>query len=70
MRDQLNDGRSFNLLNVNDDFNREPIRIEVNVSLPTERVIRSLEKIMQWRGTSGTLRCDIGPEYISESIAI
>ena len=32
------------------------------------RVIRSLEQIMQWRGTPKVLRCDNGPEYISESI--
>ena len=68
MHDQLNDGRSFRLLNVIDDFNREALGIEVDFSLPSERVIRSLEQIMQWRGTPKVLRCDNGPEYISESI--
>ena len=46
MHDQLNDGRSFRLLNVIDDFNREALGIEVDFSLPSERVIRSLEQIM------------------------
>jgi putative transposase len=64
MHDQLNDGRSFRLLNVIDDFNREALGIEVDFSLPSERVIRSLEQIMQWRGTPKVLRCDNGPEYI------
>lgn len=68
MHDQLNDGRSFRLLNVIDDFNREALGVEVDFSLPSERVIRSLEQIMQWRGTPKVLRCDNGPEYISESI--
>ena len=68
MHDQLNDGRLFRLLNVIGDFNREALGIEVDFSLPSERVIRSLEQIMQWRGTPKVLRCDNGPEYISESI--
>ena len=43
MHDQLSDGRSFRLFNVIDDFNREGLCIEVDFSLPSERVIRSLE---------------------------
>ena len=39
--------------------------IEVDLSLPSERVIRSLEQIIAWRGKPGVLRCDNGPEYIS-----
>ena len=42
MADQLGDGRAFRLLNVLDDFNREGLGIEVDFSLPAERVIRSL----------------------------
>jgi putative transposase len=41
MHDQLRDGRSFRLLNVIDDFNREALSIEVDFSLPSERVIRA-----------------------------
>lgn len=66
--DQLNDGRTFRLFNFLDDFNREALGIEVDFSLPSERVIRSLEQIMQWRGTPKVLRCDNGPENISELI--
>ena len=40
MHDQLADGRSFRLFNVIDDFNREGLGIEVDFSLPAERVIR------------------------------
>jgi len=49
MHDQLNDGRSYWLLNVIDDFNREGIGIEVDFAFPAERVIRSLEQIIEWR---------------------
>jgi putative transposase len=50
MHDQLSDGRSFRLFNVLDDFNREGLGIEVDLSLPSGRVIRSLEQIIEWRG--------------------
>ena len=53
------------VVDVLDDFNREGLGIEVDFSLPAERVIRSLDRIMEWRGTPGTTRVDNGPEYIS-----
>lgn len=65
MHDQLSDGRSYRLFNVIDDFNREGLGIEVDFSLPAERVIRSLEWIIEWRGEPDAIRCDNGPEYIS-----
>jgi len=42
MADRLVDGRQFRLLKVLDDFNREGLGIEVDFSLPAERVVRSL----------------------------
>jgi putative transposase len=69
MHDQLSDGRSIRLFNVIDDFNREGLNIEVDFSLPSERVIRSLERIIEWRGKPGRIRCDNGPEYISAALA-
>lgn len=68
MHDQLSDGHSFRLFNVLDDFNREGLGIEADLSLPAARVIRSLERIIEWRGKPGTIRCDNGPEYISGAL--
>ena len=65
MHDQLADGRSIRLFNVIDDFNREGLGIEVDFSLPSERVVRSLDQIIEWRGKPDAIRCDNGPEYIS-----
>ena len=33
--------------------------------MPSERVIRSLDRIIEWRGKPQVIRCDNGPEYIS-----
>jgi len=65
MHDQLSDGRCFRLLNVIDDHNRESLGIEIDFSLPSERVIRALEQIIEWRGKPLAIRCDYGPENIS-----
>jgi len=68
MADRLADGRQFRLLNVVDDFNREGLGIEVEFSLPAERVVRSLEQIIEWRGRPAAIRVDNGPEYISGTL--
>ncbi len=68
MSDQLGDGRCFRTFNVLDDFNREGLGIEVDFSLPAQRVVRSLEQIIAWRGKPSGIRVDNGPEYISQTL--
>lgn len=68
MHDQPSDRRSFRLFNVLDDFNREGLVIEVDLSLPAARVIRALEQIIEWRGKPQAIRCDNCPEYISGAL--
>jgi len=70
MADQLADGRSFRTLNILDDFNREGLAIEVDFSLPSERVVRTLNWLIQWRGKPGAIRVDNGPEYISGTLQL
>lgn len=65
MHHELDSGRSFRLLNINDDFNREALSIEVDFSLPAERTVRVLEQLIEWRGKPKRIRCDNGPEYIA-----
>ena len=69
MHDQLGDGRSFRTLNILDDFNREGLGIEVDFSLPAARVTRTLDQVIEWRGSPNTIRVDNGPEYVSEHMA-
>ena len=42
--------------------------IEVDFSLPSERVIRSLMQIISWHCKPQVIRCDNGPENISGKI--
>lgn len=68
MSDQLVSGKTFRTFNVIDDYNREGLGIEVDLSLPSVRVIRALEQMIQWRGKPAALRCDNGPEYLSQML--
>ena len=51
------------------DFNREALVIEVDLSLPALRVIRQLQRITAWRSYPGKLRMDNSPEFISVTLA-
>lgn len=68
MSDALASGRKFRTLNVLDDFNRESLAIEVDYSLPAERVVRVLEQVVLTRGYPAFIRVDNGPEYISQRL--
>ena len=70
MADRLGDGRQFRLLNILDDFNREGLGIEIDFSLPAERVVRALNRIIEWRGKPLAIRVDNGPEYVSSTLTI
>lgn len=50
IHDQLANGRRFRLFNLIDDFNREALTMDIDLSLPTERVIRALDQVIEWRG--------------------
>jgi putative transposase len=64
MHDTLYFGRSFRTLNVLDEGVREILEIEVDTSLPGERVVRVLERLKAWRGLPEAIRCDNGPELV------
>ncbi len=62
--DQLADGRSFRALNVLDEFNRQGLEIEVDFPRPSERFVRTLNRIIEWLGKPGAVRVDNAPEYV------
>lgn len=68
MSDSLASGRAFRTLNILDDFNREVLWIEVDTSLPAERLVRILETLIAWRGCPAQIRMDNGPELISHRL--
>src|SRR5690606_35858129 len=69
MSDSLTDGRAYRTLNVIDDFNREGLAIEVDHSLPSERVTRVLDRVAEERGYPRKLRSDNGPEFSAKALS-
>jgi len=51
-----------------DDYNRESLAIEVDTSLPSLRVIRVLERLVEYRGKPEAIRVDNGPERPHEAL--
>ena len=69
MHDALACGRHFRTFNVIDDFNREALSIEIDLNLPSLRVVRVLDRIAANRAYPVMLRMDNGPEFISLALA-
>lgn len=70
MSDALTDGRKIRVLNVTDDFNREALAIEVALSFPAHRVIRTLGVLEEEYGLPNFIRVDNGPEFIANNLAV
>ena len=58
MHDQMSDGQSYRLLNVIDDYKREGLAMEVGLSLPASRVIRTLNQLLEYRTMPQAIRCE------------
>jgi len=69
MSDTLYGGRRFRTFNLLDEGVREALAIEVDTSLPAERVIRVLEQVVAWRGQPQAIRLDNGPEFLADRFA-
>jgi putative transposase len=65
MHDALSNGATFRTFNVLDDYNRQGLGIEVDFSLPSLRITRALDQIIEWRGKPKVIRCDNGSEMCS-----
>ena len=63
---RLQSGRTFRVLNIIDDCDRVAVGQEISMSMPAERVIKLLEKVIWLNGKPKNIRCDNGPEFISK----
>lgn len=68
MRDTLASGRCFRTLNVLDTVTRECLAIEVDTSLPGQRVVRVLDRLVEWHGRPKRITVDNGPEFTGQAL--
>jgi putative transposase len=63
MQDVLADGRRFRTLNILDLVTRECLALEVDTSLPGQRVTRVLDQLVVTYGAPKQITVDNGPEF-------
>ena len=68
MGDSLADGRSYRTFNVIDDYARDALAIQIDISLTANRVVRTLEALCECHGPPEAIRSDNGPEFRSEAV--
>ena len=66
MHDSLYVGRRFRTFNILDEGVREGLHIEIDTSITGERVVRVMEHMKSVRDLPAAVRCDNGPELISQ----
>ena len=55
--------RKFRTFNVMNNCTREALAIDIDTSLSSKRIIRTLESVIAWRGKPTVNRNDNGPEF-------
>jgi putative transposase len=68
IHDSLFNGLRFRAFAVLDEWSRESLAIEVDVSLTGERVTRVLERLSHARGLPSVIQADNGPEFRSRAL--
>lgn len=57
------------IINVMDDRSRKALWTQAHESISAAKLIGILDNIVAWRGLPSYIRCDNGPEFISEKLA-
>jgi putative transposase len=63
VHDRLANGRALRLLTIHDDYTRECLWIEADISLSGPRVTRVLDYVAELRGRPSSILTDNGPEF-------
>ena len=66
--DALTNPRRFRTFTVVNGFQRAALALDIDFSLPAERVVRALAELVARHGYPQRLRCDNGPKFISAKL--
>ncbi len=70
LQDVLADGRRFRTPSVLAIVTRACPAIEVDTSLPGQRVVRLLQQLIQWHGVPQQITLDTGPEFTGQTLDV
>ena len=68
MSDALSDGRRFRVLGVMDQCSRECLTLAVDTSMPGQRVVRELDRLIRHHGKPRSIVSDNGTELTSRAV--
>jgi putative transposase len=68
LHDHCRKGTPLQVLTVMDEFTREGLALEVATSLPAQRVVAILERLVATHGVPQFIRSDNGPEFIALAV--
>lgn len=60
---------SVRVINIMDECSRKALWTEAHTSISAKKLTMILDKVLAWRGCPAYIRCDNGPEFISEKLA-
>lgn len=58
------------IINIMDEGSRKALWTEAHTSISAKTLTDVLDKVVEWRGCPRYIRCDNGPEFISEKLAL
>ncbi|WP_422351069.1 hypothetical protein [Flagellimonas sp.] len=70
MQDGLDYGKTFRVLNVIDDFNRDVLWSIADISIGLRRLIREQERLVAIMGRPSVICVDNGPELTSTNFQL
>ena len=66
--DATEDGRRLKMMPVVDEYSRECLALEVERSITSEEVVKTLDRLFAKRGAPRFIRSDNGPEFIAQAV--
>jgi putative transposase len=60
--------KKVRVLNVMDERSRKALWTQAYSNIPSTTLIQALDQLVAWRGKPAYIRCDNGPEFISEKL--
>jgi putative transposase len=68
MVERTNNGKTFRILNIIDEFTRECLSVKVNRRIKSQDVIEELFNLFIFRGIPEHIRSDNGPEFTARAV--
>ena len=66
--DATEDGRRLKMMPMVDEYSRECLALEVERSITSEEVVKTLDRLFAERGAPRFIRSDNGPEFIAQAV--